>query len=207
MLRHHLLLVYRNILRFKSAFFINLIGLSTGLACVLLIYLWVADELSVDKFNDKDARLYRAMEHRVKADGIWTSPTTSGPLADVLADEMPEVEYVCQATRPGDYELTVDDKNVSAIGRFVSKDFFNMFFYRIIEGNPARMMDDRNAIVISDVLAMKLFNTTDHLIGKMIEFQHNSSFQIAGVFRSMPVNATDQFEFVLSFEKFAEDRA
>lgn len=207
MLRHHLLLVYRNILRFKSAFFINLIGLSTGLACVLLIYLWVADELSVDKFNDKDARLYRAMEHRVKADGIWTSPTTSGPLADVLADEMPEVEYVCQATRPGDYELTVDDKNVSAIGRFVSKDFFNMFSYRIIEGNPARMMDDRNAIVISDVLAMKLFNTTDHLIGKMIEFQHNSSFQIAGVFRSMPVNATDQFEFVLSFEKFAEDRA
>ncbi|HEY9049888.1 MAG TPA: hypothetical protein VIN08_28510, partial [Ohtaekwangia sp.] len=69
MLKHNLLLIYRNFKRFKSTFFINLIGLSTGLACVLLIYLWVNDEVSVDKFNEKDDRLYRAMEHRVRANG------------------------------------------------------------------------------------------------------------------------------------------
>src|SRR6187431_2298553 len=107
MLRHNLLIIYRNFMRFKSSFFINLIGLSTGLACVLLIYLWVTDELSVDKFNDKDDRLFRAMEHRVKADGIWTSPNTSGPTADALVEDMPEVETAVATTWPQSYLLTV----------------------------------------------------------------------------------------------------
>src|ERR1700750_2105549 len=100
MLKHNLLLIYRNFKRFKSTFFINLIGLSTGLACVLLIYMWVSDELSVDMFNDKDDRLYRVMEHRVKATGIWTSPTTSGLTAEVLKEEMPEVEMAIPTTWP-----------------------------------------------------------------------------------------------------------
>jgi len=89
MIRHNFILTYRNFKRYKSSFLINLVGLSTGLACTFLIYLWVSDELSVDKFNDKDNRLYRAMEHRVRAEnGIWTSPTTPGPLAEALADDV-----------------------------------------------------------------------------------------------------------------------
>ena len=61
MFRHNFLITYRNFLRYKSSFFINLIGLSTGLACALLIYLWVNDELSVDKFHKKDEQLYQVL--------------------------------------------------------------------------------------------------------------------------------------------------
>jgi len=172
MIRHNFILTYRNFKRYKSSFFINLIGLSTGLACTFLIYLWVSDELNVDQFNDKDSRLYRAMEHRVRAEnGIWTSPTTPGPLAEALASDMPEVEYAITATWPQPYTLSLNDKNVTALGRFAGKDFFNMFSYELIAGDANQVLTDKNAVVISDVLARKLFNTTENLIGKAIDYQ------------------------------------
>jgi putative ABC transport system permease protein len=204
MLKHNLLVIYRNFKRFKSAFFINLIGLSTGLASVLLIYLWVNDELSVDKFNEKESRLFRAMEHRVRATGIWTSPTTPGPLADALVEDMPEVELACTTSRPQSYILSIGDKNLSITGRFAGKDFFRMLSYELIQGNEGQVLNDINNIVISDELARKLFNTTENVVGKTIEFEHKTQFQIAGIFKHMPLNASEQFEFVISFEKYKE---
>ncbi|HEY5824198.1 MAG TPA: ABC transporter permease, partial [Cyclobacteriaceae bacterium] len=206
MLRHNLLLIYRNFKRFKSSFFINLIGLSTGLACVLLIYLWVTDELSVDKFNDKDDRLFRAMEHRVKADGIWTSPNTSGPTADALLEDMPEVEAAITTTWPQSYLLSVGDKSLSVNGRYAGADFFKMFSYELIQGNADKVLLDKTSVVISDVLAKKLFNTTENCIGKTIEFQHQFTVQVSGVFKAVAGNASEQFEFVIPFEKFKEGR-
>ena len=82
MLRHTFLLIYRNFKRFRSTFFINLIGLSSGLACALFIFLWVNDELQVDKFHGKDARLYRIMERQQHADEINVIDHTSGLLAE-----------------------------------------------------------------------------------------------------------------------------
>ena len=206
MLRHNLLLIYRNFKRFKSSFFINLVGLSTGLACVLLIYLWVTDELNVDKFNDKDDRLYRAMEHRVKADGIWTSPTTSGPTADALQEDMPEVEIAVPSTWPQSYLVTVGDKSLKVSGRYAGAEFFTVFSYGMIEGNAAKVLLDKNSVVISDALAKKLFNTSENCIGKTIDFQRQFTLQVSGIFKSVPGNASEQFEFVIPFEKFKEGR-
>ena len=76
MLKHYLLIIYRGFIRFKSTFIINLTGLSTGLACVLFIYLWVNDELHVDKFHEKDRRLFQAMERRQDADDVLVNDKT-----------------------------------------------------------------------------------------------------------------------------------
>jgi putative ABC transport system permease protein len=204
MLRHNFLLTYRNFKRYKSSFLINLVGLSTGLACTFLIYLWVSDEMSVDKFNEKDGRLFRAMEHRVRATGIWTSPTTPGPLGEALVNDMPEVEYAIPTTWPQPTTLSLNDKNITAFGRFAGKDFFNMFSYELIAGDANQVLTDKSSVVISDVLARKLFNTTENVVGKSIDYQHESQLIISGIFKSMPVNASDQFEFVASFEKYKE---
>jgi putative ABC transport system permease protein len=91
MLQHNLLLIYLNFRRFKSYFFINLIGLSTGMACALLIFLWVSDELGVDKFHENDAQFYQVLEHQLHAGKITTIENTSGLLAESLAEEMPEI--------------------------------------------------------------------------------------------------------------------
>src|SRR5690606_14132052 len=98
MFRHNFLLTYRTFKRYKTSFFINLTGLSTGLACALLIFLWVNDELHVDKFHEKDSQLYQVMENVVQAGSTITRQTTAGPTAEALASEMPEVEYAVTTT-------------------------------------------------------------------------------------------------------------
>src|SRR5688572_4178160 len=98
MLRHNLLLIFRNIKRFKTTFFINLIGLSTGLACTLLIYLWVTDELNMDKFHKNESRLYQVMESQQHTGSIRVTDSTPWLLAETLEDEMPEIEYAVVAT-------------------------------------------------------------------------------------------------------------
>jgi putative ABC transport system permease protein len=205
MLRHFLLIILRGFKRYKSSFLINLTGLSSGLACAMLIFLWVSDEVSVDRFNANDSRLFRAMEFRVRAEnGIWTATTTPGPLAEALAADRPEVEYAASTSWPQPYILSLDDKIITATGRFVGKDFFKMFSYPLLSGDVNTVLNDKQSVVISDVLAKRLFNTTENVIGKTIDFQHESPLQITGVFKEMPINASDQFEFVGSFEKYKE---
>src|SRR5688572_19970100 len=100
MFQHNLILIYRSFKRFKSTFIINLIGLSTGLASALLIYLWVNDELQMDKFHEKDNRLYRVMENLREGAGGNTIIESSGPLADALKTDLPEVEYTAALAPP-----------------------------------------------------------------------------------------------------------
>ncbi|MEX2233804.1 MAG: ABC transporter permease [Cyclobacteriaceae bacterium] len=204
MLRHTILLIYRNFKRFKTTFFINLIGLSSGLACTLLIYLWVNDELQVDKFHVKDDRLYRVMEHRLTDGGIWTALTAPGPMGESLAAEMPEVEYAINSSPMNTYTLSVDEKNMQATGRFAGKDFFNMFSYELVQGNENQVLSDKNSIVISDELALKLFDTVEDVVGKSVELDHKEVFQISGIFKKVPASSSEQFDFVGSFEKAKE---
>lgn len=209
MFRHNLLITYRNFKRYKSSFLINLISLSTGLACVLLIYLWVNDELSIDKFHENDSRLYQVMENVQINDGIETRNESSGPLAELLMEEMPDVEYsvaVAPTRFPGfdNFDLSVDEINIKAAGQYVGKEYFNIFSYELIYGDKSQVLTDKNSIVISEELATKLFNTTQDIIGKAIEFQHERQFLVSGIFKQIPSNSSVQFDFALSFETLKE---
>ncbi len=205
MIQHSLLLIYRNFLRAKSYFLINLIGLSAGLACTLLIYLWVRDELSMNKFHEKDARLYQIMEHQKYADGLTTTTSTPGILAETLKGEFPEVEYAATTTWVNSFNLSLKDHNVKADGYYVGPDYFNIFSYPLLQGNPSQVLQDKSSIVVSRSLAKKLFGTDEDVLGKIVELQHNKSFTVSGVFEDLPTASSIQFEFVLSFEEFKTD--
>lgn len=206
MLRHNLLLIYRNFKRYKSTFFINLTGLSTGLACVLLIYLWVNDELNVDKFHEKDDRLYQVMANHHNTDVIITQEGTPDLLEETLAEELPEVEYAIGALSLkwfGKLTLVTEDDKLKATGEFVSRDFFNVFSYPLLHGDKDEVLMDKNAIVISEELAIKLFPTSDQAVGKSLEWQllhFKEQATIVGVFQTPPVSSTHQFDIVLSYE-------
>jgi predicted permease len=205
MFNHFLVLSFRTFKRSKGSFFINLIGLSTGLACTLLIYLWVKDELAVDKFHEKDSQLYQVMEHTKQADGILTSTSTSGRMGESLVKEMPEVEYAATVRAMDQVvTLTVGETHLKATGRYVSNDFFKVFSYGFVQGNE-QVLKDKNSIVISESLANSLFNTTQDIIGKSIEFGHEKQFLVSGIMKDMPANSSEKFDFVLSFEGFSEN--
>ena len=117
MLKQNIKIFFRNIKRQKSSFLINVIGLSTGLTCVLLIALWVSDELSIDKFHEHNPQLYQVIE-LAKTDGtILMNPRTSGLLSEAIKQEFPEIEYETSTFPISESPLTVEDKEVKTNGR------------------------------------------------------------------------------------------
>src|SRR5450432_2818454 len=207
MFKNNLKIAWRNLLKDRQFTFLNLLGLATGLTCTIVIYLWVHDEYQFDKFHEKDARLYQLMEHRKGKGEVFTADESSGLLAETVAAQNPEVEYAA-AEAPAawfqKFTLSVGDKNLKATGQYVGKDYFNIFSFNLLDGNPDKVLADKNNIAISDELAMKLFNTTQNLIGKKILFQQSHVFFVSGVFEKVPVRSSEQFDFLLSFEYYKQ---
>lgn len=212
MFRHHLLLIFRNFKRYKASFFINLIGLSAGLSCALLIYLWVSDELQMDKFHAKYHRLYQVMENEKTEKGIRTIEETQGPLAEALLKEMPEVENAVAVSPSFWLEQSMvsvrGGARIKAGGKFAGKEFFNVFSYPLISGNPGNVLSGKHTIVISESLALKLFHTTEVLGKEMtwgnIELKNESHVLISGVFKDTPANSSDQFDFLVPMDNLFE---
>jgi putative ABC transport system permease protein len=216
---------WRSLTKDRQFTFLNLIGLATGLACALLIWLWVSDERSVDRFNENDNRLYEVMRNSPNGDGTFSTwPVTPGLLASSMAREFPEVEHAVPIRGEGtDIVSSIDStgadggspgKHTRARMSLAGKDFFTIFSYRLLEGDRATAMNDPSGAVISDKLARRLFNTTKGIVGKRIEWGeagYKGPYTIAGVFEAPPANATDQFELLLPYaiyeKKEAEDVA
>jgi putative ABC transport system permease protein len=213
MLKHNLLLFYRNFRRFRSTFLINLAGLSMGLTCSLLIYLWVRDERSIDRFHEKDDRLFMVMHNHHETTGIRTGLGTPGPLAKSLAEEMPEVAYAVAVVPPelNDHHgvISIAGKRIKVKAQFAGRDFFHVFTYKLLEGDKDRVLADKSGVAISEDLALKIFNTTEDVVGKTIawgEGEKNELYFISGLFKSPPANASNQFDLVFCYELFLKGK-
>ncbi len=210
MLRHTFLLIYRNFQRFRSTFFINLIGLSSGLACALLIFLWVSDELSVDKFHANDAQLYQVMENQKHAEENVTLESTAALLARSLADEMPEVQYaasVAPAEWFDGFVLSLGDKKVKVKGQFAEADFFRMFSYPLLHGNAPQVLTDQSSVVISESLARQLFGSPEDAVGQTLDWnliEFNRSAIVSGVYADLPHRSSQSFDLILPFNVFLD---
>lgn len=212
MLQNYIKMAWRNLLKDRQFSLLNGIGLASGLACALLIWLWITDEKQVDKYNEKDKQLYQVMQNMHRDNGIETIEYTAGLLSVALATEMPEVEYAATVVPASWFSskgvLLLGETKLKAGGQFISKDFFNMFTCPILQGDQTKIFGDKQTIAISDELAAKLFHDVNP-IGKSIEWQQNEfngNYQIAAVFKKNPANATEQFDILLNFELFKEKR-
>ncbi|MBC8154492.1 MAG: ABC transporter permease, partial [Bacteroidetes bacterium] len=135
MLPHNLRLAYRNIKRFKSTFFINLVGLSTGLACALLIYLWVHDEWRMDKFHEQDSRLVQVVQNINLGDGgVLTEESTPALLGKAIQQELPQIDDVALTTS-GKGVLSVSNTRLKVEGLYVTPNFLTLFTYPLVEGS------------------------------------------------------------------------
>ncbi|RFM25707.1 ABC transporter permease [Deminuibacter soli] len=206
MYQNYLKIAWRNLLKDRQSTMLNLAGLATGLACVLFIYLWVIDELHVDRFYDNSDRLMQLMEKRNYNGKIGVSEESSGLLAAAVARDVPGVQYAVTVIPAGWFPkstLTEGEHNFNASGQYAGKDYFRVFSLPLLEGQKDQVLASPDRIVISDELAQRLFNTTSNITGKTIQLQHTHTFTVSGVFKRMPANATEQFDYILSLEYFA----
>lgn len=190
---------WRRLIKDRQFTILNLAGLSTGLACSLLIYLWVHDELNIDKFHQKN--IYQVMLNEYPGDRIATTEGTGGGIGDLLQKNFPDVEYTVTTTPASwfrNFNLSLKENTLSAKGNFVSKDFFHVFSYEMIQGE--KTLADKNSIVISEQLAQKLFGTADNAIGKELSWKWQAFAKpciVSGVYKNFPSNSTAQYDFVL----------
>lgn len=206
MLQHNLLITLRSYKRFKSAFLINLIGLTTGLVCTLLIYLWVNSELQVDRFHEKSDRIYRVVANNAGTNGISTNYATPALLPQTLAAQFPEVEYATTESWTAPYTLSYKQTNIKALGQYAGEDYFNVFSYELLQGDKNEVLRDKSSVVISDDLAIKLFGTTVDVVGKTVDLMHFKAFQVSGVFKSIS-SSSHTFDFIMTFGEFAASRS
>jgi ABC-type antimicrobial peptide transport system permease subunit len=210
MLRSYLKIAWRNLRKERLFTLLNLAGLSTGLACALLIWLWVSDERGKDHGNPKDEQLYQVMQN-LKEDGqVSTMPYTSGLLAAGLKTDFPQVEYaatVIPASWFGDPGLlSVGDTLLKARGQFVSKDYYALFPTAFVAG---AVPTDMNSIAITQKLAREIYGSAQNAVGKSIRWnqgQFDGTYLITGVFEDLPSGNTDPFDVLLKFDFFGKKR-
>lgn len=211
MFKHNLLIIYRNFKRFKSTFLINLLGLSTGMACTLLIYLWVNHELSVDKFHENDAQLYQVYLNHEENGAVRSAPPVPALLADVLEMEVAEVLTAVEDTDTDEFgdgfSLSTGEHKIKGRGKFSGKEYFQLFSFPFLKGNPQTALSEKSGIVLTASLATRLFGTTE-VIGKSLEWQilnFKGRAQVSAVIADLPNNSTESFEFLLPFSIFIDD--
>ncbi|MEJ2195917.1 MAG: ABC transporter permease, partial [Ignavibacteriaceae bacterium] len=105
------------------------------------------------------------------------------------------------------YTLSIDETNIKAVGQFAGKDFFNVFSCNLLQGNPNQVLTDGSSVVISEELAKKLFNTTQNVVGKTINWQllnYKEQAVISGIYEGVPENSTMKFQFVLTYQAWKD---
>jgi len=219
MIKSFLKIAVRSLYKDRRFTFLNLLGLSTGIACGLLIYLWISSELSMDNFYANKDRLYQVLQNMPQADGVVSSiEPTPGILAKTLMEEIPGVEDAATVRAPSPMEnpsgvVSVNDNHIRAQERYVTENFFKIFSYQLLDGSRDKVLSGKYNAVVSDELAMKLFHTTENLVGKTIHFDRSDpyskktkgSYVISGIFKALPANSSEQFDVLLSYNWYYEN--
>ena len=200
MFSNYMIIAWRNIIRHFSVSFMNIIGLSIGLACSMLIFLWVADELSFDHFHANADRIYRVEEDQPYSNGIYHVNVTPWPSGPVWKEKMPEIEQACRITSAGSFLFTRNDRSfyeekVSA----ADSTFFEMFSFELLSGEPKKVLKEPGSIVISTEMATKYFGDEDPM-GKTLQVNNKETFQVTGVMKKMPSNSSINQDFLVPFD-------
>jgi putative ABC transport system permease protein len=210
MLNNYLKVAFRNLLRQKGYSFINVAGLSIGLACSFFILLWVMHELSFDRFHEHGDRIYRVLRNETNNGEVFTRASTPGPLGVVLTQNFPEIENATYTRQDQEYLVTYNGNSFREKGNHVSADFFEVFSLPLLQGDPATALQAENSAVISERLAERLFGQgwrNEEVIGKAITINREEDFTVTAIARNFPDNSTIQFDVLLPIHEFFAGRA
>ncbi len=199
MLKNYLKITLRNISRNKMYSGLNIVGLAIGLACCILILLYVHDELSYDRFHDNANSIYRVVPTFTTSERTMYLATNAHVQGPMLKDEFPEVlEYV----RFTSYrERVIEYENISfSEERFLYADdsVFTVFSFDMILGNPAEALVNPNTIVLTEEMAKKYFGSGDPM-GKSLKINYNALFTVTGVIKNIPSASHIKPDFLASF--------
>ncbi|MBL7698974.1 MAG: ABC transporter permease [Chitinophagaceae bacterium] len=143
MFRNYFKITFRNLVKNKAFSLTNILGLAIGITCFILIFLWVQDELSYDKFHVNHNNIYQVMANRNFNNEIITDNAMALPLANAIQNETSQVKHAVVTTYHQSHILRYKDLSLKKSGYTVSEHFFNMFSWNFIKGNAQTAIADR----------------------------------------------------------------
>jgi len=207
MFKNNFKIAIRNILKHKGFSFINITGLAIGIACSILMFLFVRFELSYDTFHEKSDRIYRFAVRAMIGDTKINQTFSSSATFKKVLEDFPEVETGVKFLRQGQVPVTLEGKTFNENNIYaVDSTFFDVFTFPLIHGDAATALVEPNTMVVTEEMAVKYFGKTD-VVGQLLEVRISANsdavpFKITGVSENVPPNSHFKYNILLSTESF-----
>lgn len=210
MLQNFIKVAWRNLFRQFGYTILNVLGLAAGLAASIFIFLYVFNELSYDRFHEKADRIYRiGVKGRMPGNEL-NQVVTAAPMMTALLNDYPEVEEACRLGKFGGWLVQTGDKKFQETDDdfiFADSTFFDVFSFRVLEGDPKTALIKPRSIVLTENYARKYFGDADPL-GKTFKIEKDTAFyEVTGVMENIPVNSHFHFNMVGSLSSLGNSRS
>ena len=201
MLKSYLTIALRYLKRHKIYSFINISGLAIGMACCVLILLWINDEIRYDRFHEQTENLYRVVNDLNYGPYSQLTEGTAYPLGSAMKEEIPEVRETVRLLPTRKILVAYGEKKYYEENfYFADPSLFKIFTFPFIKGDPDTALSSPSSVVITQDMASKYFGSQDPL-GKTIQTQNQNDYIVTGVIENIPKNSHLQFGFVGSIER------
>jgi putative ABC transport system permease protein len=198
MLNNYFKIALRNIKKNKGYSTINIMGLAVGIACALLIFMWVDDELSYDSFHTKSDRIYRLCSRITRNGTTLDQAQTPALLPVTLMQDFPEVEQAVKLGWPFEITTQYEDKFFTETDILpVDSTFFDVFSFKLIRGDPSKALNQPLSLVLTEETAERYFGDEEP-VGKVITLAGQYPLNVTGVVENIPRNSHFHFDMLLS---------
>jgi putative ABC transport system permease protein len=210
MLRNLVVVAFRNLFRHKFFSILNLLGLSIGFGACLVIWMYVTHEKSYDSFHVNADRIYRINQTFIWGDDDALFSSTGPAVRQAIAEEVPEFEQLTRIHTPGSSIITTsnesndlivfDEENILA----ADENFFEIFSFELLQGNPTTALAEPNSIVITETTASKFFEE-ENVIGNELMYGEDidrKTLKVTGVVKDIPINSHIQFDYLISMSTY-----
>ncbi|MCB9219972.1 MAG: ABC transporter permease [Ignavibacteriales bacterium] len=204
MFKNYVKVAFRNLLKYKAYSLSNILGLSVGMTCTILLVLFIQHEMSYDNYHKNADQIFRVAASYKLADQNYELTSTPAPLAKILLDEFPEVENAVRFRQKGSKVIKYKNnvfKEYNTV--YADNSVFDIFAISLIKGNKGNVIVEPNTVAISEKAAKKYFGNEDP-IGKVIRVGDSRDFNVTGVFEDMPENTHFEFDIMFSMETLDE---
>jgi ABC-type antimicrobial peptide transport system permease subunit len=197
MIKNYFKVAWRNLTRNKTFSLINVLGLAIGMACTMLIALWVYNEKNWDGSHKKYDSVYQLYINRNFNGEISTGPDFMYPLVGAIKTTLPEVQHAATVSFPGPTLMGVGEKKINKSTLTVSPDFFDIFSFDFIKGDK-EVIKDPDAIVMTESTARAVFGSID-VLGQEVRLNNNRNAVVKAIIKDVPRNSTVQFDGLIPF--------
>ncbi|MEO6328715.1 MAG: ABC transporter permease [Ginsengibacter sp.] len=199
MFKNYLKIAFRNLVRNKIYSSINIFGLALGLAAFWMIVLYIADELSYDRYNSNAKRICRVVQHARWGENDLHEAPTSAPFAPALKAAFPEIQEATRIVTEGNGIITYQNKVLKVDDIFFAdKNIFGVFTFPFLYGDPNTALAAPQSIVINESLAVKLFGDAKKALNQTVYFENNFYNKVTGIIKDIPQNSHLHFSALRS---------